>query len=211
MTEFFWQAFMTLFVVIDPIAAVPVFITLTKSEDATEKQRIAKRACLISIILLLSFGIVGDSLLDAMGISKGAFQIAGGFLLLLAAIDMVIAKEGQHHGPTEEETKEARKRQDVSVFPLAIPLIAGPGSLTSMVVLLQQSESIGWFAYIILFACVLIVIGMTYVGMMYGGRLLMKLGITGINVLIRVCGIILAALAIQNIIHGIKSAFTFLS
>jgi len=211
MTEFFWQAFMTLFVVIDPIAAVPVFITLTKSEDSTEKQRIAKRACLISIILLLSFGIVGDSLLDAMGISKGAFQIAGGFLLLLAAIDMVIAKEGQHHGPTEEETKEARKRQDVSVFPLAIPLIAGPGSLTSMVVLLQQSESIGWFAYIILFACVLIVIGMTYLGMMYGGRLLMKLGITGINVLIRVCGIILAALAIQNIIHGIKSAFTFLS
>ncbi len=208
MMEFFWQAFVTLFVVIDPIAAIPVFITLTKSEDSVEKQRVAKRACVISLVLLLSFGIVGDSLLDAMGISKGAFQIAGGFLLLLAAIDMVIAKEGQHHGPTEEETKEARKRQDVSVFPLAIPLIAGPGSLTSMVVLLQQSETIGWLAYIILFACVTIVIGMTYVGMMYGGRLLMKLGITGINVLIRVCGIILAALAIQSIIHGIKSAFS---
>lgn len=204
MRAFLFQSFMTLLTVIDPIAVLPVFFALTKNETVSERRRIAKKCCLISLILLTAFGLGGRSLLSFMGISNGAFQIAGGFLLLLAALDMVIS-DGQHQNPNPQETKEAAKRDDISVFPLSIPLISGPGSLTSMVVLMQSAEPLGWWAHVGVLSCAMLVILITYLGLLFGGRALNYLGITGTNVLVRVFGIILAALAMQNMISGIQS------
>lgn len=203
MSEFLWQAFVTLFVIIDPFAVVPMFVALTRNETIASKRRTALKSTVIATILLLSFAFVGDKLLDAMSISEPAFRIAGGFLLLLAAIEMVVARASGIRSTTGDEAEEATHRDDISVFPLAIPLIAGPGALTSIVVLMRQAEVMSLKASV---GVVLILVGVllfTYGSLIIGDRLMKLLGVTGTNVLTRVFGIILAALAVQNMINGI--------
>lgn len=203
MSQFLWQALVTLFVIIDPFAVVPMFVSLTRNDTQISKRKTATKATIIAAILLLSFAFVGDKLLDAMSISEPAFRIAGGFLLLLAAIDMVVAKSSGLRTTTGDETEEAAHRDDISVFPLAIPLIAGPGALTSIIVLMRQAEAMSFHAEM---GVVLILVGVllfTYFSLLIGDRLMKILGVTGTNVLTRVFGIILAALAIQNMINGI--------
>lgn len=206
MDFFLWQVFITLLVVIDPFAVVPLFLGLTAKDNAEVKRKIALKACTIATIILLLFAFVGDYLLDAMSISEPAFRIAGSFLLLLTAIDMVVAKSHSGlHSTTIEEEKEASKRDDVSVFPLAIPMIAGPGTLTSIIVLMRQAEVMPHNVYLsfgIIFIAVGVII-LTYFCMLTSGRLMKILGVTGTNVLTRVFGIILTALATQGIINGI--------
>ena len=203
--EFLSQAFVTLIVIIDPFAVVPMFVSLTRNDSQAHKKKIATKASTIAAILLLLFSVIGDKLLDVMSISEPAFRIAGGFLLLLAAIEMVVAKHNGIRNVTPDEEEEAVHRDDVSVFPLAIPLLAGPGSLTSVVVLMRQAESIGWSASIGLVLTLLVVLLITFYSLLVGDRLMKVFGVTGTNVLTRVFGIILAALAVQTIITGITS------
>lgn len=204
MQGFLWQAFVTLFVIIDPFAVLPMFIALTRNDSIVQQRRTALKACIIATVLLLVFAFIGDKLLDAMGISEAAFRIAGGFLLLLAAIEMVVAKSSGIRSTTGDETAEAEHRDDISVFPLAIPLIAGPGGLTSIVVLMRQAEQISSLAQIGVIIILIVVLLITYLSLLMSGRILKILGVTGTNVLTRVFGIILAALAVQNIINGIS-------
>ncbi len=203
MNEFLWQAFITLLVIIDPVAVVPMFVALTRNESQAYKHRTALKATVIATILLLTFAFTGDKLLDAMSISEPAFRIAGGFLLLLAAIEMVIARPSGIRSTTGDEAAEAAHREDISVFPLAIPLIAGPGALTSIVVLMRQAEAISSTATLGVLIILIVILGITYLSLLVGDQLLKLLGVTGTNVLTRVFGIILAALAIQYIINGI--------
>ncbi len=204
MQEFLWQAFVTLFVIIDPFAVVPVFVLLTQKSSPAQKRQIALKSSIIAAILLLGFAFVGDSLLDAMDISEPAFRIAGGFLLLLAAVEMVVAKSGGFHSTTDDENKEAAHRDDISVFPLAIPLIAGPGALTSVVVLMRQAENMNRTAEVGVLLILVLILAITYASLLVGDRIMKLLGVTGTNVLTRVFGIILAALAVQNMINGLK-------
>lgn len=204
MQEFLWQAFVTLFVIIDPFAVIPVFVLLTRTSTAIQKRQIALKSSVIATILLLSFAFIGDSLLDAMDISEPAFRIAGGFLLLLAAIEMVVAKSGGFHSTTDDENKETAHRDDISVFPLAIPLIAGPGALTSVVVLMRQAENMNRTAEVGVLLILVLILAITYTSLLVGDRIMKLLGVTGTNVLTRVFGIILAALAVQNMINGLK-------
>lgn len=204
MNEFLWQALITLLVIIDPVAVVPMFVALTRNETITYKRRTALKATVIGAILLLSFAFVGDKLLDFMSISEPAFRIAGGFLLLLAAIEMVVARSSGIRSTTGDEAEEAAHRDDISVFPLAIPLIAGPGALTSVVVLMRQAELMNTTMQMGVIAILVFVLLITYLSLLVGDQLMKMLGVTGTNVLTRVFGIILAALAIQNIINGIK-------
>lgn len=205
MQEFLWQAFVTLFVIIDPFAVVPMFVALTRNETTIHKKRTALKATVIATILLFTFAFIGDKLLDAMDISEPAFRIAGGFLLLLAAIEMVVARSSGIRSTTGDEEEEASHRDDISVFPLAIPLIAGPGALTSIVVLMRQAEAMSLTAQAGVIIVLIIVLLITYISLLLGDRILKILGVTGTNVLTRVFGIILAALAIQNIINGVTS------
>jgi multiple antibiotic resistance protein len=203
MSQFLWQALVTLFVIIDPFAVIPMFVSLTRNDTQASKRRTASKSTIIATILLLSFAFVGDKLLDAMSISEPAFRIAGGFLLLLAAIEMVVAKASGIRTTTGDEAEEAAHRDDISVFPLAIPLIAGPGALTSIVVLMRQAEFMGIKAQVGVVVILIAVLLFTYFCLRMGDRLMKILGVTGTNVLTRVFGIILAALAVQNIINGI--------
>ena len=212
MTEFLWTAFVTLVIIIDPFAVVPMYVALTRSQTAEEKRKTASKSTLIGTIILVSFAFVGDKLLDAMSISEPAFRIAGGFLLLLAAIEMVMAKtSGGMQSTTGAETKEAIHRDDVSVFPLAIPLIAGPGSMTSVVVLMRQAETMGITAMAGVIGVLLAALLITYISLRGGDRMMRTLGVTGTNVLTRVFGIILAALAVQFMINGAVQVFKTLA
>jgi multiple antibiotic resistance protein len=203
MSQFLWQAFVTLFVVIDPFAVVPMFVALTRNETTAHKRHTAVKSTVIATILLLSFAFVGDKLLDALSISEPAFRIAGGFLLLLAAIEMVVARASGIRTTTGDEDEEAAHRDDISVFPLAIPLIAGPGALTSVVVLMRQAEAMDIKASLGVVLILMSVLLITYLSLLISDRLMKLLGVTGTNVMTRVFGIILAALAVQNIINGV--------
>ena len=205
MSDFLWQSFVTLLVIIDPFMIVPVFIGLTRADSSLQRERIARKTCVIATILLVFFAVAGDRLLDVMGISEPAFRIAGGFLLLLAGVEMVMAKSTGSRTPTNAEEKEAIDRDDISVFPLAIPLIAGPGSMTSIVVLMREAEHRGATVEMGVILIAIFVLFLTYIAMRMAEKLMKLLGVTGMNVLTRVFGVIVAALATQYIVHGVTA------
>lgn len=200
------NSFVSLFVIIDPVALVPVFMSLTQRMTTQERNKSANKACWISFILLLVFAFGGEILLKLMGISEAAFQIAGGFLLMIAAVEMVVAHHTGMTSTTPNEEKEASTGKDITVFPLAIPLISGPGALTTVVLLMQENEE-SMMHQVILVGIILVVILITFAFLRSATMIQKFLGVTGSNVITRVFGIILTALATQFIITGIKTAF----
>jgi multiple antibiotic resistance protein len=195
-------AFTTLFVVVDPIGLAPLFVTLTPGVPERERRVIAVRAVGIAAVVLLAFGFAGEPLLRALGITLPAFRIAGGVLLLLLAIDMVMVRHTGLRATTAGEEEESESRTDISVFPLAVPLIAGPGALTSMIMLTGRTESDpmirGLVAVVLVFVLLL-----ALVSLCLAGQLMRLLGLTGVNVVTRIFGILLAALAVQFISDGV--------
>jgi multiple antibiotic resistance protein len=194
-------AFATLFVVIDPVGQAPIFIALTPGLRPAERRAVARRGVLVAAAVLVAFAWGGEPLLRALGISLPAFRIAGGILLLLLAVDMVMARQTGLRATTPGEDSESAHRSDVSVFPLAIPLIAGPGALTSVIMLMGRAGgSIPVEAGIV--GLLLLVLALTLACLYLADFLLRLLGVTGINVVTRVSGILLAALAVQFIVDG---------
>lgn len=197
--EFAIKALLTLFVVIDPAGLVPMFVSLAGARPADAQSAIARRAVLIAGGVLLSFSIVGGPLLAYLGISLGALQVAGGILLFRIAIDMVFA---QLQRETAAEEAEARSKEDISVFPLAIPLIAGPGALASMLILTSEARGEPAAFGVILLAAVVVLL-VAFLFLRASRRLTAVLGQTGINVVTRVLGLLLAALAVQYVADGL--------
>jgi multiple antibiotic resistance protein len=199
-------AFATFFVIIDPIGVVPLFMSLTPGMEAAQRRRTALRAVIIATGILLTFTVLGQPILHYLGISLPAFRIAGGLLLLLLAVDMVVVKSSGIRSTTPKEDEESSHRPDVTVFPLAIPLIAGPGAITA--VILQQSQQAGNLANQVVVAGVMIgVLAMLMIGLLASGQIMKVLGVTGVNVITRVFGIILTAVAVSNIVEGIRGSF----
>jgi len=198
-TSFLVKAFLTLFVVIDPIGLTPIFISIAGNHSAAEQARIARRAVLVAGAIVLAFTLGGTLLLRYLGISIEAFQVAAGVLLLKIAIDMVFA---QRQRETAEEEKEAQLREDISIFPLAIPLIAGPGTLASILILVSEANAYS-FGLLIILAIAAVVLWMAYTFLCLSSSLSRVLGQTGINVVTRVLGVLLSALAVQYIANGV--------
>jgi len=207
--EHLLNTFVFLFVIIDPIAAVPVFLFLTRGESLAHRHQTAKKSCLIALIVLVCFAFFGEKLLGLLTISTPALQIAGGLLLLIAAIEMVVVTHSGLTSVTDSEAKEGATKQDVSVFPLAIPLIAGPGAMTAVVMKMREIPSEP-LLQIGIFLMIALVILLTYL-CLRGADLITKiLGVTGANVLARVFGIVLAGLAVQFMLNGLTMALTAL-
>ncbi len=207
MISFSLQAFLTLFVVIDPIGLAPIFITLVGQHTPQQQARIAYQAVSVAGAILVGFALGGSFLLQYLDISLEAFQIAGGILLFKIALDMVFAHSERE---TKEEEQEAQLREDVSIFPLAIPLIAGPGTLASLVILANHAE-VYQFGLVIILIIAAIVLAISYAVFRLSRYLSHALGRTGINVVTRVLGVLLSALAVQYIVNGsialLKGAF----
>ncbi len=197
--EFGLKALLTLIVVIDPAGLVPVFVSLAGERSAKVQATIARRAVLIAAAVLLLFSLIGGPVLAYLGISVSALRIAGGILLFRIAVDMVFA---QSRRETAEEEAEARAKEDISVFPLAIPLIAGPGALASILILTSEARGEpAAFALVLVSAAIVLVVA--YVFLRASARLARLLGQTGINVVTRVLGLLLAALAVQYVADGV--------
>ncbi|WP_026086258.1 MULTISPECIES: MarC family protein [Fischerella] len=199
MTPFILRAFFTLLVVLDPIGLVPIFLTLAGEYSPKVQMRIIRQSILVAGGILFSFALFGNNLLRYLGISVEAFQVAAGILLLKIAVDMVFA---QHQRETKAEESEAQTRTDISVFPLGTPLIAGPGALASILVL-QGEATIYPFGTVIVLGITMSVLLLLYGSLAIAQTLTQWLGRTGINVVSRVLGILLAALAVQYVIDGI--------
>jgi multiple antibiotic resistance protein len=195
------KSFLTLFVVIDPVGLAPLYLSLVRDRKPEEQVQIATRAVLISAVILTVFGLTGAYVLRNLGISLEAFRIAAGVLLFKIAVDMIFVQQERE---TEAEAQEAQNRQDVSVFPLAIPLIAGPGSLASILVLARESANY-YLGLAVVLAVAAVVLLLTYVLLLLSRPLARVLGQIGINVVTRVLGVLLAALAVQYMIDGLLS------
>jgi multiple antibiotic resistance protein len=201
MTELALRAFLTLFVVVDPVGVAPAFLALVGERPRAEQKRVARKAIAVAGAVLFGFALGGDFLLGHLGISIDAFRIAGGVLLFRIAVGMVLASP--HQRETVEEEEEARSRQDVSVFPLAIPLIAGPGALASLLILVGQAKGEA-SKLAAVFGMTALVLGLTWLALRLSGQLGRLLRRTGVNVVTRVLGVLLAALAVQYVADGVR-------
>jgi multiple antibiotic resistance protein len=194
------KSFLTLLVVMDPVGLVPVYISLAGGRNIVEQRLVAQRAIAVAGFLLLAFALGGAWLLQRLAISINAFRVAGGILLFRIAVDMVFA---QHKRETKEEAAEALERRDISVFPLAIPLIAGPGALASIMILAGEARGHAIGIPIVL-ATAVVVLALSYLALRLAEPLGRVLGQTGVNVVTRVLGVLLAALAVQYVADGVK-------
>lgn len=199
-------AFVTLFVVVDPVGMVPLFLALTHDMARSRRKQVAQRALLVAAGLLTLFAVAGESILDGVGISIAAFRIAGGVLLFLTALDMLFERRTKRReGKTNEH--EASPADDPSVFPLATPLLAGPGALATMILLAGQGT--GWRHLLLVEAIMLAVLAIVAVMFVLSASIGRLLGRTGIMVATRLFGMLLAALSIQFIIDGLSATVLF--
>lgn len=207
-TDYLINAFATLFVTIDPIGLAPMFIAVTAGMKSTERKKIAIRATVVAVAILAIFLFGGNHLLAVLGISVPAFQISGGLLLLLIATEMIFGWRQQRKSEAAEklandETSTGHHEHDVSVFPLAIPLIAGPASISAVILLASQAPDGVAFAGLI--TVTLIIIGSCTVIFLLADRIDRLLGATVQLVLTRLLGVLLAALAVQFVGDGVRA------
>jgi multiple antibiotic resistance protein len=197
--QFYLTAFVTLFVIVDPIALAPLFVALTRGMDEAHRRTVALRACLIAVVLLTLFGLLGDKILAVIGISMPAFKISGGILLFITALDMLFERRTQRR-----EGQQTDPNHDPSVFPLATPLIAGPGAFTTMILLVNNAPTSGIPHTLAIHGVMVLVVISAYLFFLAAGLIERALGRTGIIVITRLLGMLLAALSVQFVLDGIR-------
>ena len=206
MNETALVAFATFFATIGPIEAAALFAALTARSTARERRIMAFKGVGIATVILLLFSFFGGAALERLGITLDAMRVAGGILLFLIAVDMVFARPSGSTSTTEDETDEAKRRQDISVFPLATPLIAGPGTMGAVVMLSAEAGN-DMVKLGSVIAALMAVLAICLASLMVSSQLQRIFGVTGLNVLSRVVGVLLAALAVQFVFDGLKSSF----
>ncbi len=206
MPELVFNAFVTLLVVVDPLGLAPLFVALTRGTTESYKREAAIRGTVLGAAILFLFALVGQGLLGALGIGFPAFRIAGGALLFLLSLDVIFARPSGARAATVREQEEtlAETQEDISVFPLAIPLIAGPGSLTTVLLYTAGGDVLSTVAVL---GVLLVVLLLTLASLLLASRVMSVFGETGANVFSRVLGVLLAALAVQFLLDGIKQSF----
>lgn len=199
------NAFVVLFIVLDPVGVAWIFAALTVEHQPQQQRRVAVRGVLLATMIMYIFFFFGNGLLHWMGIGLPAFRIAGGILLFLLSIEMVFARQSGLRSTTKGEQHEAQHKDDISVFPLAFPLLAGPGALTTVLLMVGNIHSFGDRA--VMASVILIVSLVTLLILLMAQRLAKLLGQTGANVVSRLLGLVLSALAVQFIIDGVRLGF----
>ncbi len=201
MADLIFYAAVTFFVTVNPIGLVPLFISVTGHETPAARARIAARSAMIAGCILVAFIIGGQLLFDALGIHLPAFRVAGGLILLLNGLNMVMG-DGTPPPATDQSAR------DVAVFPLAMPYIAGPGTIMAAV-LHTDNDVVPIFDQGLIALVLLAIVAVAYAAMLAAGRIQAWLGATGINVVTRVMGLVLCGLATETIIDGLRTAFGF--
>ncbi len=199
--------FVVLLVVVEPLSLLPILAGLTEGSDDAYRRRMSVKAVAISAMVCILFAVAGTALLKVLGISVDAFKIGGGILLFMLAIEMVFARESGVRSITPGEGEEAHHRVDISVFPLAFPMIAGPGAIATILLAFSAVPfgSVQFFAQLALIG---VVLALTLGLMLMTGPVMRVVGVTGGAVLGRLLGVLLAALATQFVIDGVRGAMT---
>jgi multiple antibiotic resistance protein len=205
MIELFISSFITFFVVIDPPGCAPIYASLTKNVPPRDRRIMAIRAILVAAVILLVFALFGEQMLGALGISLDSFRIAGGIMLFLIALEMVFEKRTERREDRAQEIMEQPEIEDVSIFPMAMPMIAGPGSIAAVMLLTSQNDGID-NAMVILGALGTVLL-LTLIGLIAAGPLMRILGHKVEAVITRVLGVLLGALAVQFVVDGLNASF----
>lgn len=205
MIELFLSAFVTFFVVIDPPGCAPIFAGLTTGASAVHRRAMAVRAVLVASAILFGFALFGEALLRALGISLNAFRIAGGIMLFLIALEMVFERRTERREDRAEKVK-ATEVADISIFPMAMPMIAGPGSIASVMLLMSQNEGIERSAVVL--AAMASILALTLLALLIAGPIMRIVGAKIEAVVSRLLGVLLAALAAQFVIDGLRASFS---
>lgn len=200
---FFTLCFPSIFSIVDPIACVPAYLALVGSEQRPAQRRIALRATLTATIVLTAFAAGGTAIFHFFGITVPAFKVAGGILLFTMALEMMRAKHSPVRG-TPEETSEAQGKDDVAIIPIGIPLLSGPGAIATAMMWSSRAHGVGQQAA--LYVSIALVAGITLVALLFASRVVRVFGKTGIGVMSRIMGLILAATASQFVIDGWREA-----
>ena len=202
--DLFLSAFVTLFVVIDPPGCAPIYAGLTTGASAAQKRAMALKACLIAGAILLLFALFGEQLLGALHIELDAFRTAGGIMLFLIALDMVFEKRTQRREARAEKARGTPEIEDVSVFPMAMPMMAGPGAIASVMLLVGKAD--GLAQSLVVLAALLTVLVLTLLALLAASPLMKLVGAQVEGVITRLLGVLLAALAAQYVIDGIRGS-----
>lgn len=202
MLEYALLTFGSLFASVDPITALPAFLAMTSGDTPQQRRRMAKTACLVCWLVLTGFALLGLSIFKLFGITLPAFQIAGGLVLLLTALDMLRARRSPLK-ETAEETEEGMSKEDIAITPLAIPMLSGPGAITTVILLSGHAPD--WPRRLIFYGSIALVSAVSYVVLSAAASTAKTLGHTPLNIMSRLMGLLLAALGVQFIITAIKS------
>jgi multiple antibiotic resistance protein len=190
------------FFVVDPMGAVPVFVAMTQGDSEEKRRRMARRASLTAFVILTVFAVAGTVIFRLLGVTLGAFKVAGGILLLLTSIDMLRAQQVRTRIIPEQEGAE---KDDVAIFPLAIPLLAGPGAIATVTALMGRAGRVLFAVPVIL--SIAVTCAASYAMLRAAGRISVFLGVTGLNVMNRIIGLIIGALAVQFVFDGLRDTF----
>jgi multiple antibiotic resistance protein len=196
----------SIIIIVNPLGATLIYVSLTGQLDKAARDQVVKDACRLALVILLVVAFSGTWILQIFGISLEAFRIAGGILLFGIGMEMVYGKISQTK-LTATEKYESRDMDDISVMPLAIPMIAGPGAITTTIVLMNEATAMTPFASLVIFASIIIAIVITYFMMRNSDYIMSKIGQRQYRVINRLFGMLLIAIAVQFVITGIKAAF----
>lgn len=191
----------SLFVIVDPIATVPAFLAMTPQETPEQRIRVARLACMVMTGVLLVFAVAGQVIFRLLGITMPAFQIAASIVLLVVALDMLRAQRSRVH-ETSEETSAGAEKTDVAITPLAVPMLAGPGAISTVIVLQTQAQGVA--QHVALYACILAVAIVSYFIFRFSAHGAKRLSPIAIKIITRIMGLLLAAVAVQFMINGLK-------
>ncbi|MEA1072533.1 MarC family protein [Sphingomonas sp. LY160] len=202
MTELFTSAFITLAVIIDPPGCAPIFASLTSGTDAAHRRKMAIRSVVVAWCILIFFALLGEPLLETLGISLSAFRLAGGIMLFMIALDMVFEKRTERREERAKEIEGTPEAEDISVFPMAIPMIAGPGSIATVMLLSARAQ--GTLEGVVVFSAMTLVLLLTLLALLAAGPLMKLIGAKLEAMITRILGVILAALATQFVLDGLE-------
>lgn len=201
--QFALVSFTSILFLVDPIAVVPTFLAITQGETLERRRATARRACIAAGILLIVFAAAGNLIFRAFGITLPAFRIAGGAILWLVAMDMLRGERRTQE--SEAEIDEGMRKDDVALTPLAMPMLAGPGAISTVMVLSGQARTPARAA--VIYASIVLTLVISWIMLRVGDRVMSRFGQTGIRVIMRIMGLMLAAVAVQFIVTGIREAF----
>jgi multiple antibiotic resistance protein len=200
--QFAVVTFTSILFLVDPIAIVPAYLAFTRKETPDRRKATARAACVAAAVTLIIFGFAGDLILKMFGVTLPAFRIAGGFILWLVAMDMLRAKRSTQEGT--EELKEGEQKEEVGITPLGIPMLAGPGAMSTVMVLSAQAHDVATKA--VVYASIVVTMLISWGLLRTADRVFARLGESGIRVATRIMGLILAAIAVQFVLSGMQEA-----